>query len=246
MVDTYTRRDFVKAPGLGVTALTLPESTGVSQLLAGENKRPNIILIMADDLGYECLGCYGGTSYKTPALDELGLHENTLVLFTSDNGTPRGITSRMGHVVAEGGKGFTTDAGTHAPLIANWKGTIPAPKVCGDLVDFSDMLPTLAEAAGAGPAPNVVIDGRSFLPQLRGQKGNPRDWIFCYYRPNMKKGKWGLKVFARDKKYKLYRQGRLFNVQADPLEKNPIEPGQCGSEAAAARKRLQAVLDSMK
>jgi len=179
-------------------------------------------------------------------LDELGLRENTLILFTSDNGTMRGIASKIGSVFVEGGKGYTTDAGTHAPLVANWKGTIPAGKVCGDLVDFSDMLPTLAEAAGAKLESDIVIDGRSFLPQLRGEKGNPRDWIFCYYQPNMKGGRWVLKIFARGKKYKLYHTGELFDVQADPLEENPIQPGQGGPEAAAARKRLQLVLDSMK
>jgi len=185
-------------------------------------------------------------AYMDRKLDGLGLRENTLILFTGDNGTPRGITSRLGSVIIEGGKGLTTDAGMHAPLIANWKGTIPAGKICGDLVDFSDFMPTLVDAAGGKPAPNMKIDGRSFLPQLRGEKGRPRDWIFCYYKPNMKKGKWGLKIFARDKKYKLYHTGELFDVQADSLEKNPIEPGQSSPEVAEARKRLEGVLDSMK
>jgi arylsulfatase A len=179
-------------------------------------------------------------------LDELGLSENTLILFTSDNGTPRGITSHLGNLTIQGGKGLTTDAGTHAPLIANWKGTIPAGKVCGDLVDFSDFMPTLADAAGTKLPPVMKIDGRSFFPQLRGEKGNPREWIFCYYKPNMKKGKWGLKIFARDKKYKLYHTGEFFDVEADPLEANPIGVGKRNQEASAAAERLQIVLDSMK
>ncbi|NQT84073.1 sulfatase-like hydrolase/transferase [bacterium] len=182
----------------------------------------------------------------TRKLDELGLRENTLVLFTADNGTPRSITSRLGERAIEGGKGLTTDAGTHVALIASWKGTTPKGNVCGDLVDFSDFLPTLVEAVGGELPTKIVIDGRSFLPQLRGQKGNPRDWVFCYYRPRMKNRKWGLKIFARGKRYKLYGDGKLFDVPADPLEKNPINPGECGEEAAAARKRLQAVLNSMK
>ena len=83
-------------------------------------------------------------------LDEFGLRENTLILFTADNGTPRGITTKMkdGRII-KGGKGLTSNAGTHVALIANWKGTTPAGKVCSDLVDFSDFLPTLADAAGA-------------------------------------------------------------------------------------------------
>lgn len=179
-------------------------------------------------------------------LDDLGLRENTLILFTGDNGTARGITSKKGSVSIEGGKGLTTDAGTHAPLVANWKGTIPAGRVCDDLVDFSDFLPTLVEAVGVKLDAGAVIDGRSFLPQLRGQNGRPREWIYCYYDPKMKAEKWSLKVFARDKKYKLYQTGELFDVQADPLEKRLIDANSAGPQAVAARGRLQTVLDSMK
>jgi len=183
-------------------------------------------------------------------LDDLGLRENTLILFTGDNGTPVGIASRMldGGTI-NGGKGSTTDAGTHAALIANWKGTIPAGKVRADLVDFSDILPTLAEVSGAPLPEGVTIDGRSFLPQLRGRKGNPRDWIFCWYQRDPGDQ---LHRFARDRRWKLYdqsnaaRAGKLFDVEVDRLEQNPIEPGQGGNEAAQARTRLQAVLDSMK
>jgi arylsulfatase A len=177
-------------------------------------------------------------------LGELGLRENTLILFTGDNGTSRSITSTMSNRIIKGGKGRTVDAGTHVPLIVNWKGTTPAGKVCGDLVDFSDFLPTLAEAAGASLPKGVTIDGWSFLPQLRGQRGNPREWIFCHYDPEH--GGRKLKRFIRDKRWKLYHTGELFDVQADPLEHNPILPGQGDKQAAAARRRLEAVLDSIK
>jgi arylsulfatase A len=175
-------------------------------------------------------------------LDELGLRENTLVLFTGDNGTNKRITSKMPGRSIRGGKGRTIDAGTHVPLIANWKGTVPPGKICDDLVDFSDFLPTLAEAAGAALPEKVVIDGRSFLPQIRGQKGNPKQWLFCHYTRNG--GAETPKRFVRDKCWKLYDTGKLFDVQADPLEQSPILPGE-GSEQAAARKRLQAALDSL-
>jgi len=179
-------------------------------------------------------------------LDELGLRENTLLLFTGDNGTPRPITSRMkdGRSIP-GGKGLTTDAGTHVALIANFKGTIPPGRVCSDLVDFSDFLPTLANAAGASIPAEAKIDGRSFLPQLLGKKASPRDSMFCWYRRNPGDT---LFRFARDKRFKLYdkgnhpRAGKLYDVKADPLEKTPIEPGRHSD----VRKRLRAVLNSMK
>jgi arylsulfatase A len=186
-------------------------------------------------------------------LDQLGLRENTLVLFTGDNGTHKSIKSKMPNAVIQGAKGETTDAGTRVPLIANWPGVVPAVnrtgtrpagRVCSDLVDFTDFVPTFAEMVGISPPEDMIIDGRSFLPQLRGKKGNPRDWIFCHYDPRW--GKRERRCFVRDKRWKLYDNGQLFNVEADVLEQNPIKPGEGGKEAASARKRLKAALDSMK
>jgi len=174
-------------------------------------------------------------------LGELGLRENTLVLFVGDNGTDKSIRSKMADSVIRGDKGNTTDGGTHVPMIANQPGVVPAGKVCGDLVDFSDFVPTFAEATGADIPGDMPVDGRSFLPQLRGEKGNPREWIFCHYDPRWGKNK--MRRFVRDKRWKLYANGELYDVQADVLEQNP---NPTGPEAAEARKRLQAVLDSMK
>jgi arylsulfatase A len=175
-------------------------------------------------------------------VDELGLGENTLVLFVGDNGTNKNIESKMSNgQVIKGDKGNTTDAGTRVPLIASWPGTVPAGKVCGDLVDFSDFVPTFAEMTGASPPEGMILDGQSFLPQLRGKKGKPRKWIFCHYDPKWLGRKEAVR-FVRDKRWKLYDNGNLFDVPADTLEKNP---NPAGPEAASARKRLQAVLDSI-
>jgi len=171
----------------------------------------------------------------------LGLRENTLVLFVGDNGTDKSIRSQMADSVIRGDKGNTTDGGTHVPMIANQPGVIPAGKVCGDLVDFSDFVPTFAEAAGSEVPGNMKPDGRSFLPQLRGEKGNPREWIFCHYDPKWLGRKKAVR-FVRDKRWKLYDSGDLYDVPADTLEKNP---NPAGPEAAEARKRLQKVLGSI-
>ncbi len=173
-------------------------------------------------------------------LSELGLRENTLVLFVGDNGTDKSIRSKMADRVIRGDKGNTTDGGTHVPMIANQPGVVPAGKVNGDLVDFSDFVPTFVEAAGTEIPSDIPVDGRSFLPQLRGEKGNPREWIFCHYDPRWGKNK--MRRFVRDKRWKLYASGELYDVPADTLEKNP---NPSGPEAAEAGKRLQAVLDSM-
>jgi len=108
-------------------------------------------------------------------------------------------------------------------------------------VDFSDFVPTFAEAIGTKIPANMKVDGRSFLPQLRGKKGNPREWIFCHYDPRW--GKRPRRRFVRDKRWKLYAKGDLYDITADVLEQNP---NPVGREAAEAQERLQAVLDSIK
>ncbi len=180
-------------------------------------------------------------------LDDLGLRENTLLLFFSDNGTHQAIESRMEDRTVRGGKGLTTDAGTHVPLIANWPSTTPGGIVSNDLVDSTDFLPTLLEAAGA-PRPNdVLLDGLSFFPQLQGEAGCPRDWVFCHYdpRPGWDKDQFTLSRFARDQRFKLYDDGRLFDVPADPLEQSPLPSGIRSIDAIVARAKLRAVLDDM-
>lgn len=152
----------------------------------------------------------------------------------------------MGNRIIHGGKGYTTDAGTHVPMIANWKGKITAGKVNEDLVDFSDFLPTLAEVANTSLPEGVTIDGQSFYPQLQGEKGNPREWIFCHYDPKSEsRTNQTLKRYAQDKQWKLYEEGQFYDIKADPKEKNPIRPGQIAGEALIARKKLRGVLDDM-
>jgi arylsulfatase A-like enzyme len=140
-----------------------------------------------------------------------------------------------------GHKGFPDDAGTRVPLIANWPGVILEGQVLDDLVDTTDFLPTIAAVTGAPPTSGVELDGRSFLPQLQGEEGDSREWVFCHYDPGW--GNFERARFARDQRWKLYDDGRLFDVPADPLEERPLEAGTEGGEAGAARQRLQRVLD---
>ena len=81
-------------------------------------------------------------------VESIGQEENTIILFTADNGTNRGITSRWQGKDIKGGKGGMKDMGTHVPLVASWPGKSPRGAVIDDLVDFTDMYPTFADAAG--------------------------------------------------------------------------------------------------
>lgn len=170
-------------------------------------------------------------------LDELGLRENTLVLFTCDNGTSGAIKSELIGTIVQGGKRKMTDAGTHVPLIANWPKTIPEKQVIEDLVDFSDFLPTLLDAAQSPLPTNLTLDGQSFLPQISGKQANPRKWVHCYYRRGNEKAQ----QWTRTQRYKLYDTGKFFDVSQDRLEKNPLST--LTPEQKKTRAILQGALD---
>ncbi|MCX6897407.1 MAG: sulfatase-like hydrolase/transferase [Verrucomicrobia bacterium] len=171
-------------------------------------------------------------------LDKLGLREKTLIVFTGDNGTARFGADRSiinGRKI-NGQKGTVLEGGSRVPLIARWKGTMPAGKVLNDLVDFSDFFATFAELAGAKMPEGVTFDSRSFAPQLRGEKGTPRDWIFVQLGP-----KW----YAREQGFKLTQSGELFDMSDAPFVEKLVAADSASDEAKAARARLQAVLDKL-
>jgi arylsulfatase A len=179
-------------------------------------------------------------------LGTLGIRDNTLLLFFGDNGTGAGTRSMMsaptGERVVIGGKGQTTEAGMHVPLVASCPGQIAKGKVCDDLVASTDMLPTICAAAGIKLPADFVTDGHSFLPQLKGERGQPREWIYCWYSPRGE----ALKEMAFDDHYKLYTTGQFYDLTTDVEEQHPQKVGSLSGAAAAAAKKLQAALDEYK
>lgn len=175
-------------------------------------------------------------------LDELGLRENTLILFIGDNGTGKGVRSMMGDRVVIGGKGQTTEAGMRVPLIASWPGKIAPGSVSSDLVDSTDYLPTICAAAGVAVPAELKIDGRSFLPQIRGEKGSPREWIYSWYSPRGEP----VREFAFDQRFKLYRTGEFYNLAKDAEEKQPIKVTDLRDEAAKAARLFESALGQFK
>jgi arylsulfatase A len=179
-------------------------------------------------------------------LDNLGLRERTVVLFTTDNGTappaymprhdPQLTTGKIGGRAVNGRKGQLLEGGSRVPLIANWQGTLPAGGVSNDLIDFSDLLPTFADLAGAKLPAGVKFDGQSFAPQLRGEKGTPREWIFVQL---------GQGWYARNDGWKLNEQGELFSMKDAPFVEELIPGDTTDAPALAAKKRLQKVLDEL-
>ncbi len=185
------------------------------------------------------------------ALQDLGVRDDTLVIFTTDNGTPRAsylkvsgdgkmlrptIASIRDGEVVPGGKGKLDDTGTRVPLIASWPGRIAAGSRSDALVEMTDLLPTLAEVGGV-ETQDVTRDGISFAPILFGQQRSvEREWIYLDHR-----GKRGV----RSRNWKLYANGRFYDLRSDAGEKQPLKLGGLSQQGADQHAMLNRVLDEL-
>ena len=179
----------------------------------------------------------------TNKLKELDLYDNTIIMFCGDNGTMRGIDSWTDHGLIKGGKGRTTDAGTHVPLIVSWPEKVKKHKEFDGLVEFSDFLPTLAELVNRDEA---KTDGVSFLPLLNGEKFKGRETAVVHYNPM-----WAPVVqkfanqFVRTVDYKLYADGKFYNLKKDILEKEPLDVASLGNREKKIYEMLKKEMDKL-
>ena len=178
-------------------------------------------------------------------LDQLNIREETLIIYLGDNGSPIEVSSYMGNQEIPGGKGKTIDTGTHVPLICNWKNNIPESIVSTDLVDSTDFLPTIFDAAELQYPENYIVDGKSFYPQLTGEKGNPRDWIFFHFDAGGRNKK-PIQRFLRNHLWKLYEDGRMFDMKNDIYETNPIFSEDDSKESKENRIKLEPLFLNLK
>ncbi|HIG45357.1 MAG TPA: Cerebroside-sulfatase [candidate division Zixibacteria bacterium] len=147
-------------------------------------------------------------------LKSLGLDDDTLVIFTSDNGS---------RVHGEGGsngplratKGTTWEGGQRVPCIMRWPGKIPAGQTCSELTLSMDFYPTLAAIGGAEVPTDRIIDGKDIRPLIHGEEGatTPHDSFF-YYKRNaieaVRSGHWKLHIRKDDEEI-----GELYNLETD-------------------------------
>ncbi|NQZ56109.1 MAG: sulfatase-like hydrolase/transferase [Lentisphaeraceae bacterium] len=114
-------------------------------------------------------------------LETLGLRENTLIIFTGDNGTDKPIKTKWSGQNISGGKRLVADTGTRVPLVVNWPGKI-APRVDQrELVEFSDIMPTICQVTGAPLPENYPGDGVSLWPRLLGDGKRVKKNIYIWY-----------------------------------------------------------------
>jgi arylsulfatase A-like enzyme len=186
-------------------------------------------------------------------LERLGVWDNTYVFFSTDNGTVGSISGRMNGRLVRGGKAKLTENGPRQPFIVTGPG-VAAGATSDALTDFSDLLPTFLELAGAKSPDGYEIDGHSIAGVLHGRDPDgPRDWMLAMgYGPAYldEQGVRPVQVFTdrvvRDKRYKIYvldgRVSKLFDLQDDPAEeRNLIDSAE--AEHRAALLRLSAVVE---
>jgi arylsulfatase A len=166
-------------------------------------------------------------------LERLGLRQNTLVIFSGDNGTAAGYPAPVQGRMVNGWKGSMLEGGSRVPLIASWPAVTPKGKVLDDIVSFADPYATFAELAGVEPPGGFKTDGQSFAAQLRGEAGAPRAWAFVQL---------GAHWYVREPGFKLNEAGKLFDMADAPFVEKPVDPADDTQQSKAARQRLSAVL----
>lgn len=174
-------------------------------------------------------------------LNELGLADKTILIFSGDNGTNTDITTQTQDGPYPGGKGHLQDNGTHVPLIIRWPQGGIKNQVSNDLVEFSDFLPTFADAAGVSAPKDVV--GKSFFNLIAGQKYTPRSTVSVHYYAHPQKVNANNGCFIRTVDYKLYSDGRFFDMKNDKWEKSPLNMNALTGEQKSVCQLLKNKLD---
>jgi arylsulfatase A-like enzyme len=169
-----------------------------------------------------------GVGRVLQTLRDEGLANNTLVIFTSDNGPwlTQGLNGGSAGLLRDG-KGSTFEGGMREPFIAWWPGRVPAGKTVADMVCTLDLLPTLVKLAGGKPSADRVLDGYDIAPVLFGTGPSPRDTMYYYrgeYLYAVRKGPYKAHFITED----AYGRGDRSRKEHDPpllyhLDHDPSE-----------------------
>ncbi len=161
-----------------------------------------------------------------------GLDENTLVIFTSDNGPAIGKGAQGGSAgPLRGGKHTTWEGGVRVPFIARWPGRIPGGLVEDGIASLMDLFPTLIELAGGEVPSDRPIDGKNIIAMLEGKGESPESTLVYYGRAQItaiRSGDWKLHFFRVSpgrlplNDFKKCDPPELYNLAADPGEKRNV------------------------
>ncbi|MFV0565657.1 MAG: sulfatase-like hydrolase/transferase [Flavobacteriaceae bacterium] len=183
----------------------------------------------------------------TKHLESLGIADETLVIFTTDNGTYPELTAKLANdSIAKGGKSYPILSGQHVPFIASY-GKHFKHKRINHLADFTDIFPTLMDVAQVKTLPENYpkLDGESLLPFLLENKPRKKEYTLSYFGANNFRDDMRA-LHIRDKNWKLYSDGRLVNLNNDPSEYKFTLGFNENNTQKEARNKLQNQLDRYK
>ena len=189
------------------------------------------------------------------SIEKLGIRERTIVIFTTDNGTSRGVLGTIDGRRPSGGKASKWEGGVCEPFVVNCPGRVPSGVETDALTDFSDLLPTFADLGGADLPKGRTLDGKSFAPLLLAKaKDSPRQWIMALGHGAARLDEDGVRGKAdytarviRDKQHKVWVDEKrdivaLYDLKADPYERKNLVTSD-DERVAAARKKFEAVVE---
>jgi len=177
------------------------------------------------------------------ALEDAGIRDNTIILWTTDNGTTGAITGRRNGLNVKGGKAKTIESGISAPFIVSWPGIIKPNRISDALIDFTDLFPTFLDLAGVKPQRELTIDDKSYKIDgysfkdvlMKNKEESNREWILGMGGGNnaalTKNGVENQYLFRdrvlRNKRYKLYINSKrepekFFDLIKDSKESNNL------------------------
>jgi arylsulfatase A-like enzyme len=175
-------------------------------------------------------------------LRQEGLEESTLIFFLSDNGGPTPQTTSS-NAPLRGYKGQVWEGGIRIPFMVQWKGHLPAGKVCTEPVISLDVVPTVLAAAGKAVAPDDNLDGVNLLPYLAGDKaGRPHDVLYWRFHTKraIRMGDWKLVNERGNARPELYNLADDISESKDLADKMPDKVKELDKAWQAWNVQLQA------
>lgn len=237
-VPLMRNEEIVERPANQITLIERYTDEAIKFIRTNKNKpfflylphtMPHIPLFVSDAFYYEDVKRAYTTTIEQidfsvgrifTALKEAGVDDNTLVVYTSDNGPWLSKKHHAGSALPlRDGKFSTYEGGMREPCIMRWPSRIPAGKVCGQMCGTIDLLPTFAQLAGAKVPTDRTIDGKDVWPLMSGKPGakTPHEAFFYYRGRNLdavRSGKWKLRCNKNNTE--------LYDLEADIGEKNNL------------------------
>lgn len=204
---------------------TMPEHVGEGHFRGDPRFFPDMVHRL--DKNVQRLGLRLGTLLQS--LDDMGIADNTIVVFIADNGTDQHVSAYWNGLRIDGGKATLTDRGTLVPLLIRWPEKITPGTVDNELVELADFFPTLVELAGAD-LPEEEIHGKSFAHRLFKADESIKPWVHVQMGNNR---------YLRSLEWIVTNRDLYQKVQPYPIDPKNVELEQLNEQEARFVQQLK-------